>query len=443
MRVVVLATVIGSGVAQASCVLPADRQQLVNIEACGAAQAKSDNKRFIDDALAVAENHFAGIYVPQGVFMTSGNHVPPAGVGIYGVGTLKLTAQSQSAIIDTAQARNTINGLSFDLSASNGASRVAIDIDGGSSDIVISDVNVNFGRIIAFVTHAGKPPTQIAILHNILTSAVTGGTSGGAIGINSGTSHFSVIGNRVNGNWDGKSPAQRPGNGSGIEVASGSSYGQISDNDTFANMGSGIFVLSGAYISVTGNNCSGNRQSGIGVNSDADPRPGRLSITGNICNENVYDGIDVNEAGPIKYIYVTINGNYLASNGPPPGGGGTGIVLAYAANVSIMGNTIFNNSVAGIWMSSSENIALTGNVISGNSRTNPGAYPGILLINSSRNAITGNILTNDGTTSTQGYGIEERDSLSDYNTYTGNNMQHNSKNGLHILGAHDAQAGNL
>jgi parallel beta-helix repeat protein len=193
---------------------------------------------------------------------------------------------------------------------------------------------------------------------------------------------------------------------------------------------------------VSGNNCSGNRQSGIGINSDGNTRTGHLSITANTCNENAYDGIDLNEAGPLKHIYVNISGNYLGSNGPPPGGGGTGIVLAYAANVSITSNTIFNNSVAGIWMNSSQNIALFGNVISGNSRTNPGAYPGILLVNSSRNSIAANVSTNDGSAPTQGYGIEERDSLSDYNTYTGNNLQNNIKGGLRLLGAHDVKAGN-
>lgn len=431
------------GVCGAACVLPADHQRPLNIEACGATSDNPDNKKFIDAALAAAVNQFPGIYVPAGVFSTSGNHVPPAGVAVYGSGTLKLAPNSANPIIDTAYPRNTISGVSFDLSASAAASRVAIDIDGGSSNTVVSDVTVNYGRIVAYVTNMGARPTQIDIRHNVLTSAIVGGTSGGAIEINSGTSHFSVIGNRVNGNWDGKKPAQLAGNGAGIAVESSASYGQILENDTYANAGSGIYILSGLFISVAGNNCSANRQSGIGVNSNGDPRPGHLSITANICNQNVFDGIDVNEAGPLKHIYVNINGNYLASNGPAPGGGGTGIVLAYAANVSISSNTIYNNSVAGIWMNSCENIAVSGNIISGNSRTGPGAYPGILLVNSSRNSFSGNISTNDGSNPTQGYGIEERDSQSDYNTYTGNNLRHNSKDGLHLLGAHDAQAGNL
>lgn len=431
------------GGAWAACTPPADHQQTINIEACGASTSNPDNKKFIDEALAAAANRFMGISVPPGVFLTSGNHIPPAGVGIYGSGTLKLTAGSASAIIDTAHAHNTISGLSFDLSAGSGASRAAVDIDGGSTETVVTDISVNFGRIIALVTNGGAPPKQIQIRHNVLTSALTGGTSGGAIGINSGTSHFAVVGNRVNGNWNGKDPVQKPGDGAGIDVESSASYGQILENDSYANAGSGIYILSGMYISVAGNNCSENRQSGIGVNSSGEPRPGRLSITANICNQNLFDGIDVNEAGPVKYIFVNISGNYLASNGPPPGGGGTGIVIAYAGNVSITSNTIFNNSVAGIWMDSSENIAISGNVIAANSRSNPGAYPGILLIKSSRNVISGNVFTNDGAAASQGYGIEERDPLSDYNTYMGNNLQHNLKTGLHLLGAHDVQTGNL
>jgi hypothetical protein len=289
------------GVCGAACVLPADHQRPLNIEACGATSDNPDNKKFIDAALAAAVNQFPGIYVPAGVFSTSGNHVPPAGVAVYGSGTLKLAPNSANPIIDTAYPRNTISGVSFDLSASAAASRVAIDIDGGSSNTVVSDVTVNYGRIVAYVTNMGARPTQIDIRHNVLTSAIVGGTSGGAIEINSGTSHFSVIGNRVNGNWDGKKPAQLAGNGAGIAVESSASYGQILENDTYANAGSGIYILSGLFISVAGNNCSANRQSGIGVNSNGDPRPGHLSITANICNQNVFDGIDVNEAGPLKW----------------------------------------------------------------------------------------------------------------------------------------------
>jgi parallel beta-helix repeat protein len=427
----------------APCMLPADHSQYVDITLCGASAGNSDNKPFIDAALSAAANGYQGIYIPAGEFLTSGNHIPPANVGIFGNGTLKLTSASTNPIIDTAHSGNKISGISFDLSASGAASRVAIDIDGGSIGTLVSDVAINYGRIIAYVTNGGSPPTQIAIRNSQLTSGITGGTSGGAIDINSGASHFSVVGNRVNGNWSGKKPIQKPGDGAGISVESGASYGQILQNDSYANTGSGIYILSGSNISVVNNNCSENRQSGIGINSNVIPRPGHLSITGNICNQNRYDGIDVNEAGPLKYINVSIQGNYLSSNGPPPGGGGTGIVLAYAANVSISSNTITDNSVAGIWLDSSQNIAVTGNIVSGNSRTASGNYPGLLLIKSSRNSVSGNIFTNDDGTGRQGFGIEERDSTSDYNIYTGNHTENNSKGAMRLLGVHDIQLGNL
>jgi parallel beta-helix repeat protein len=426
----------------ASCTLPADHLQFIDITVCGAKASNSDNKIFIDAALAAAANEYQGIYIPTGEFLTSGNHIPPANVGIFGSGTLKLTSTSTNPIIDTAHSGNKVSGISFDLSASGAASRVAVDIDGGSIGTVVSDVVINHGRIIAYVTNGGSPPTQFAIRNNQLTSGITGGTSGGAIDINSGASHFSVFGNRVNGNWNGKKPIQKPGDGAGISVESSASYGDISQNDSYANTGSGIYILSGSYISVANNNCSENRQSGIGINSNVIPRPGSLSITGNICNQNLYDGIDVNEAGPLKYINISIQGNYLSSNGPPPGGGGTGIVLAYAANVSISSNTIVNNAVAGIWLDSSQNIAVTGNIVSGNSRTASERYPGLLLIKSSRNSVSGNIFTNDGGTGRQGFGVEETDSTSDYNIYTGNHAENNSKGAMRLFGVHDIQLGN-
>ena len=429
--------------ALASCALPADTQQSINIVACGASTASPDNKPFIDAALAAATDHYPGIYVPPGVYLTSGGHVPPARVGVYGTGVLKLTQTSGRPIIDTAHAGNTISGLSFDLSASPAASRVAVDIDGGSVGTVVSNLTIDFGRIVALVTNGGSPPSQIDIRNNVITSAMTGGTSGGAIGINSGTSHFSVVGNRINGNWTGKSPVQKAGDGAGIDVESGSSYGQITQNDSYANAGSGIYLLSGQYMAVSDNNCSGNRQSGIGVNSNVNPRPGRITISGNVCSQNLFDGIDVNEAGPIKYIYVSIVGNYLASNGPPPGGGGTGINLDYAANVTIASNTIFDNAAAGIWINECQNIAVTGNIIAGNSRAGSGSYPGVLLINSSQNSFTGNISTSGVGAATQSFGFEEHDASSDYNLYSANNTAGNVKGGLHLLGVHDIDNGNF
>jgi parallel beta-helix repeat protein len=191
-------------------------------------------------------------------------------------------------------------------------------------------------------------------------------------------------------------------------VESGASFGRIADNDAYANTGSGIYVLSGQFITVVGNNCSDNRQSGIGINSAVIPHPGRLTITGNVCNENVFDGIDVNEAGSLTPVYASITGNFLGSNGPPPGGGGTGIILAHAANVVIAGNTITNNSVAGIWMD-----------------------------HSSHNAVSANVFTNYGTPDSQGYGIEERDASSDYNSFVGNTLDGDPARKIQLFGPND------
>jgi parallel beta-helix repeat protein len=326
------------------------------------------------------------------------------------------------------------------LSGNTGGSRVAIDIDGGSSGTVVSGVTVLSGRIIAAIspTNGGSAPTQLTIRHNTLTSAVTGGTAGGAIDINSGTSHFIVAENRINGNVNGSNP----GNGAGISVESGSSYGEIVGNDSYANAGSGIYLLSGLYLSVVGNNCSGNHQSGIGVNSASAPYPGRLSITGNTCNGNTYDGIDINEASGPQFIYINVQGNFLASNGPPPGGGGTGINLNFAVNVTVSSNTIFNNATAGINIVSCQNIAVTGNTVASNSQSNHGGYPGIYVSASSYSTFSGNISTNNGGTPSQSYGIQELGG-SNWNTYSGNNTQNNISGGLSISGAQDQQAANL
>lgn len=436
---------LGSGPIYASCTLPTDHQQYINIVNCGASTANSDNSAYINAALAaafasgVAANQYPGIYIPPGVFLTSGGHTPGSGIGIFGSGVLKLTATSSNPVIDTTSANNAITGVAFDLSASTSASRIAIDIDGGSTGTVVTKVSTMDGRIIALVTNNGSAPTEIAIRNSTLVSPKVGGTSGGGLEINSEAAHFTVSGNRISSS-----------DGAGIAIQSGSQYGTVVDNDTYSNAGSGIYAHSGLDISIAHNQCSSNGQSGIGLNTGNSPSPGRLSVVGNVCTHNAYDGIDLGQReGGTQFLYIELLGNYLESNGTPSTGG-TGINLENAANVVISGNTMFNNGTAGLFLNASQNIAVNGNIISNDSQDGSSACsgfgvpacPGIMVYNSTSNTFGANISTNNGGTPSQSYGIEEV-GTSDYNTYAGNNTQDNISGGLSLVGSHDTQAANL
>jgi parallel beta-helix repeat protein len=423
----------------ASCTLPADHQQSISITACGASIGSPDNQTFINAALTAAAGQYPGIYIPPGVYLTSGNHTPPEGVGILGAGTLKLTSVSTNPIVDISKANNIVSGVTFDLSGNSSASRVAVNIDGGSSNSTVTGTTAINGRIMAYVTNGGAAPVQVTIQNNVLNSPKVGGTSGGGINIDSGTTHFSVAGNRVFGS-----------DGAGISVATSAEFGSITHNDTYSNAGSGIYVISGLYMVITDNNCSSNSQSGIGLNSAVSPRPGRISLIGNTCTNNLFDGMDINEATGTQYIYIEVVGNYLGSNGSPSTGG-TGINIDNAANVTVSANTLFSNGTAGLLLNSSQNIAVTGNTFANSSQNGSSAClaafgvavcPGVLVYNSKFNSINGNISTNNGGTPSQSYGIQELGS-SDYNAYTGNNTQNNVTGGITVLGAHDVQAGNL
>src|SRR5579859_1614148 len=445
---IALVALVGAVTVRAACIPPSD-QHNISIVSCGASTSSSDNKAPIDNALLSAATYKTGIFVPPGVFLTSGNHTPPSGVGIYGPGTLKLTGGS-TPIVDTAHSGNTISGPTFDLSlCPRGTFCAAIDIDGGSSGTVVSGVTTN-GRILSYVRNGGTSPTQIAIRDNVLFSVRVGGTGGGAIEINAST-HFSVVGNQI------LPPAGTPpsigagSDGAGIVVATNSNHGDVIGNDTEWNVGSGIYLLGAQDVTIIGNQCSNNGQSGIGVNSAFTPRPGRLTINSNICTHNRYDGIDINEGSGTQSVYLTIQGNYLASNGTPKTGG-TGVYLQSVANVVISSNTIFDNGTAGIWVNVSQNVAVTGNVVGNNSRNGPSACsptvktiscPGILVSGSLFNTFSGNISSNNGGSPSQSYGILEADDACDFNTYTGNNGHDNIKGSLSILGKHDAQAANL
>jgi parallel beta-helix repeat protein len=445
---IILLALVGTVSGKAACVPPSD-QQNISIASCGASTSLSDNKAAIDRALLAAATYKTGIFVPPGVFLTSGNHTPPSGVGIYGTGTLKLTGGS-NPIVDTAYSGNTISGPTFDLSlCPRGTFCAAIDIDGGSSGTVVSSVTAN-GRILSYVRNGGSSPTRIVIKDNVLFSVRVGGTGGGAIEINAST-HFSVVGNKIL-PPAGATPSIGAGSdGAGIVVATNSNHGDIIGNDTEWNIGSGIYLLGAEDVTIIGNQCSNNGQSGIGVNSVFTPRPGRLSINSNICTHNRYDGIDINEGSGTQSVYLTILGNYLASNGTPKTGG-TGVYLQSVANVAISSNTIVDNGTAGIWVNVSQNVAVTGNIIGNNSKDGPVACsptvkniacPGILVSGSSFNTFSGNVSSNNGGSPSQSYGILEADNACDFNTYAGNNGQNNINGSLRILGKHDAQAGNL
>lgn len=439
---------LGAVSSRATCAPPSDLDN-ISIVSCGASPQSADNKAAIDGALAAAASFGTGIYIPNGVFLTSGKHILPAKVGVFGQGTLKLISGSDP-IIDTANAGNTIHGPTFDLTSCP-VSCTAVQIDGGSSHTVIEGITSLHGRIIANVKNSGKAPTQLAITKNVLTGVRIGGTSGGAIEINSGTTHFSVIGNQVLPPADAPLTIGAASDGAGIAVATGSSYGEISGNDTEWNGGNGIYLLNAEYVSVIGNQCSNNGQSGIDVGSHLIPKSTRLSLTANNCSHNRYDGIDVNESAGLNAIYTAIQGNTLDSNGSPTTGG-TGIYLQSVSQVTISSNTILDNGTAGIWLNSSQSIAVTGNTISNSSKNGEKACgvtlktyscPGILIYASSHNTFSGNLADNTEATPTQSYGILEADDKSDYNAYSGNSSRNNINGGLGISGRHDTQSGNL
>jgi parallel beta-helix repeat protein len=432
-----------------SACAPSSDLDNISIVFCGASPQSADNKAAIDRALAAAASYGTGIYIPNGVFLTSGKHTPPSKVGVFGRGTLKLISGSDP-IIDTANAGNTIQGPTFDLSACP-VGCTAVQIDGGSSQTVVDGITSLHGRIIANVKNGGKAPTQLFITKNILTGVRIGGTSGGSIEINSGTTHFSVVGNQLLPASDAPLTIGAASDGAGIAVATGSSYGEIIGNDTEWNGGNGIYLLNAEYVSIVGNQCSNNGQSGIDVGSHLMPKSSKLSLTANNCSHNRYDGIDVNESAGLNGVYITIQGNTLDSNGSPTTGG-TGVYLQSVTHVVISSNTILDNGTAGIWLNSSQSIAVTGNTISNSSRNGGKACgvtlktyscPGILIYASSYNIFGGNLADNTEATPTQSYGILEADDNSDYNTFTGNISRNNINGGFGISGRHDTQSGNL
>ena len=437
-----------TGYVQAACI-PVSGQPSISIVRCGASVTSQDNKAAIDRALTSASVYGADVTVPAGIFLTSGKHSPPSGVAMTGRGTLKLTGGT-GPIVDTTHSDNHIVGIHFDMSRCP-LQCDAIRINGGSKAIVIDDISSDYGRIVANVSNGGAAPEQITIKDCTLHSVRVGGTSGGALEINSGTTHFVVSGNRILPPAGTAPKIGDASDGAGIAVATSASHGTISGNDSQWNAGNGIFMLSSQFVSIVGNQCSNNGQSGIDVSSAFTPRPSRLTITANICVHNRYDGLDINEAQGDNPLYLSIQGNHLEANGTPQTGG-TGIYLQSTSWVTMSANTVLSNGTAGIWLNRSERNVISGNTIISNSSNGAnacapivktGACPGVLLYGSSYNTITGNVSANAAGLETQAHGILETDAFSDHNVYTGNITTPNLLGGLTTSGAHDLKSDNF
>jgi parallel beta-helix repeat protein len=415
----------------AACGIPPNlAYQPGDVRRYGAATTASAaaNKTAIDCAISAGYS----LYFPDGVFLTTGNHAPRSNTTWWGTGTLKSSAVGNPLVVASSITGFTF-AISTDSSLQTTTQKIAISVN-GSNDFAIQD-----GRHIQGVIYIASTSGchDFIICGNVILSAAINDTTPGAININARSYDFEISGNEITGST-----------GAGIGVFNGSYHGVISANVCVGATGNGISINSGQYLTIQGNVCRSNKQSGIGLNTNKADTFGYASyctVTGNICSDNVYDGIDynlINDNGSSSphATWTTISGNVLTGNGSAATGG-TGMYLANTDEVTICGNTVVGNHQQGLFLNGTNYCTVTGNTVVTNGTTAPNTVDGIYIVGTF-NTISGNNSTNNGGAVNQRYGIYEADGCN-YNTIVGNNTNNNATGTIRTAGANTIVQGNM
>jgi parallel beta-helix repeat protein len=387
----------------------------------------SVNKAAIDCAISAGYS----LYFPDGVFLTTGNHAPHSHTTWWGTGTLKSAAIANPLVTASGITAFTF-AINTDCSLQTSTYKVAVSVDGSNNFSIQDGMHVQGAIFVAQTTGCH----DFTICDNkLLSTSLNNNTSAGAININARSYDFEIRGNDINAST-----------GAGIAIYNGSYQAVIANNLCVSSVGNGIFINSAQYITVQGNICRSNGQSGIGLNPN-DPAnfgyPSYCTITGNVCSNNVYDGIDYNLSGSASQhaTWTTISGNVLSNNGTSATGG-TGMYLANADEVTICGNTVIGNNLQGLFLNSCNYCTVTGNTVVTNGTNAANTLDGIYIIGTF-NTISGNNSTNNGGGANQRYGISEAGSGTNYNNIVGNNVNNNATGGINTVGGNSLVQGNM
>ena len=224
-------------------------------------------------------------------------------------------------------------------------------------------------------------------------SSQTSGTMHGVYlnGVGSGTGASALQGGKLSGLYTNNL------SGSGIYITS-SSYTTISGNTARGNGSAGIRIHSSPNNIVNENTTQGNNDAGISLY-----RSSNNTIANNTTLENAYEGI---------FLESSDNNNNTIANNIIRGNSGDGIYASGSYN-TFTGNAVQNNTLSGMNIENGSRNTLTGNTIQGNGSA------GIMIYTSPYSTITGNTIQGNGS-----YGISIY-SESHYTTVSSNNLSDN------------------
>jgi len=215
----------------------------------------------------------------------------------------------------------------------------------------------------------------------------------------------------------------------GIELDASSDFNVVVSNRGFWNGYNGIDVVSSSSNTLTNNTCSSNDDDGIGLYLSRNN-----TLSDNNCSSNNGRGIYLSSSR-----YDTLSGNTCSSNYYD------GIYLSSSSNNTLSNNTCSNNDY-GMWLESSSNNTLISNTCSSNyydgiflyvssnnnclsSNTCSDSYAGIDLYSSHNNTLINNKCVNNE----EGIFFEDSNS----NDLIGNNCSFNEDIGIYLCTSND------
>ena len=191
-------------------------------------------------------------------------------------------------------------------------------------------------------------------------------------------------------------------------------YNQI-ENNTFTELGWGVYIYMGNHNSIIGNTVIANLQSGIVIEANG----GTMSdnnISENQIINNGGMGVHIEGSGVAYPLHTNISANTIIGNHS------AGVYLASARYSNVCMNNIYDNYTFGIEVVSSHfNTIGENNLLNNDVGAVAGSDYGIALDASNENVITSNYIGG----SQGSYGIVERNA-SDCNIITSNNLHDNA-----------------
>jgi parallel beta-helix repeat protein len=369
------------------------------------------------------------VLVPAGTFGFAANLTIPSNTTLRGIGPqsilkklgndtgIELSSVNQVTIKDL-----TLDGASATYTTNTNNAIYVLASGTGVTNLVIEGVTIKdwAGAGIMVLGQVGAPNTGIKITENTLENIGTWG-----ILCQGYCNDIQITGNKVEhfalggGSWPGITAGRTGTNliianniitgdaptggasahGISADGVTSGANGTITGNLITNTVGYGIEMGFLDRISVTGNVVEGKTRAAIAVTGTSSASVVGGAIVGNTLFNCELQGIYAFAASGAVHTDLTISGNSITGNGTSSSASNIGIYLTYVHGATVSGNTVRGFARSGIYANLSKWVMVSGNSVVSNNTSNTGGHAGIALLELSAapgSIVSGNYLYGNG-----------------------------------------------